>query len=534
MSDTIAGCLERVARQHPRAEALVDLPRNRRITYRELWELSRRAGRGLMALGLEPGDHLSLWAPNQPEWVICQMAAAQAGLVLTNLDTGIGGPDLARLLEHSDCRVLVLAPGMEEGERRFWDTLAGLDRSRLPRLEWVVLLDDQAPAGSLAWPELLERGRGLARGELARRRQALSPGDVAGLFYTSGTTGPPKGVMTTHRGLMQTARASARNQGLDQESRLCVSVPLSHVFGCACLTLAALAVAAALVIPSRRPRARDSLAAVEQESCTALYGAPTAFIEMLELQKEEPRDLASLRTGIMAGAQCPMEVMRRVVEELGLAGILVGYGQTEASTWISQTRADDPLELRVSTVGRPLPGVEVKIVDPASGEELEPGRVGELWARGFNMKGYYRQPQATARALDPQGWLHTGDLARQDARGYLRIAGRLKEVILSAGRVIYPAQVEEVIFTHPAVALVQVFGIPHPELGQEVAAWVKLEPGVRVEAGELLSWCARRLAPQQVPRHLKLVDDFPMTSLGKIPKYRLSRIYASELGREET
>ncbi len=531
MSNTIAGWLERVARRHPRAEALVDVPRAERITYQELWELSRRAARGFLALGLEPGDHLSLWAPNQPEWVICQMAAAQAGLVLTNVDTGIDGPGLARLLDHSDCRVLVLAPG-PEGGRQFWDTLASLDRSQLPRLEWVVLLADQAPAGALAWPELLERGRGLPRGELARRREALTPQDVAYLFYTSGSTGPPKGVMTTHWGLMQTARASARNQGLDQKSRLCVSIPLSHVFGCACLNLAALAVAATLVIPSRRPRARASLDAVEQESCTALYGAPTAFIEMLELQKKSPRDLGSLRTGIMAGAQCPMEVMRRVVEELGLAGILVGYGQTEASTWISQTRADDPLELRVSTVGRPIPGVEVKIVDPASGRELAPGQVGELCTRGFNMKGYYRQPQATAQALDPQGWLHTGDLASQDPQGYLRIAGRLKEVILSAGRVVYPAQVEEVIFTHPAVALVQVFGIPHPELGQEVAAWVKLEPGARVEAGELLSWCARHLEPEQAPRHLKVVEEFPMTSLGKIPKYRLSRLYARELGRK--
>ena len=531
MQTTIAGWLERAAREHPRAEALVDMPSGRRLTYQELWELSGRAARGLLALGLEPGDHLSLWAPNQPEWVICQMAAALAGLVLTNVDTGIDGPGLARLLSHSDCRVLVLAPGMEGG-REFLDLLAGLDRSGFPELRCLVVLDQQAPEGMLSWPELLERGQEVPREELARRQAGLGPDEVACLFYTSGTTGPPKGVMTTHRGLMHTAWASARNQELDQASRLCVSVPLSHVFGCACLTLAALAVAAALVIPSRRPQAQASLEAVERESCTALYGAPTAFVEMLELQGQSPRDLGSLRTGIMAGAQCPLEVMRRVVEELGLAGILVGYGQTEASTWISQTRAQDPLELRVSTVGRPIEGVEVKIVDPASGRELEPGQVGELCTQGFNMKGYYHQPAATAQALDPEGWLHTGDLASQDEQGYLRIVGRLKEVIRSGGRAIYPAQVEEVLYTHPAVGLAQVFGVPHPELGQEVAAWVKLEPGARAQAGELLSWCAERLEPGQVPVHLKLVDQFPMTSLGKIQKYRLSRLYARELGRE--
>lgn len=533
----IGGLLDRAAARFPRAEALVDIPSGRRITYAELQEKADILAGGLLALGLAPGDHLALWAPNQPEWVICQAAAAKAGLVLINVDASHGPRELAYLLKAADCRALITAPGLEGGEylEAVIDVCPevadpapdGLACRELPELRRVIVLADQAPAGAGTLAQVA------ALGAKAPRPPAPGPEDAACLFFTSGTTGDPKGVLLTHRGLVSTSRASAANQELTPADRLCVSVPLSHVFGCACVALAALAAGCAMVIPARRPDPASALAAVERERCTAVYGAPTLFIDMLQLQKESPRDIGSLRTGIMAGAVCPLEVMNKVVHQMGLAGILVGYGQTESSSWISLTAADDPLELRVSTVGRPIDGVEVRIMDPDTGDEAPPGQVGELCARGFNMKGYYRMPAATAQALDPEGWLHTGDLAAMDRRGYIRIAGRLKEVIRRAGRVIYPSEVEDALFSHPSVANAQVFGLPDEELGQEAAAWVKLEPDADRELAPdaLLAWCADRLGPDKTPAFLKFVDAFPMTNLGKIQKHKMSSLYARELGR---
>ena len=350
-------------------------------------------------------------------------------------------------------------------------------------------------------------------------------------MYTSGTTGTPKGVMNTHHGLLSTCQASARNQGLGPGSLICLSVTLSHMFGCICVALTGLAAGAGLVIPSRTPEPAASLDAVEAFGCMAIYGAPTSFIAMLEQQKLRARNLSSLRTGIMAGAPCPMEVMKQVVSQLGLSNIMVGYGQTEASSWAALTLPDDPLELRVSTVGRPLPGVDIKIADPSSGESLPPGEVGEICCRGFNMVGYYNRPSATAKALDPQGWLHTGDLGAQDDAGYVRISGRLKEVIRKGGIAVMPTVVENALYRHPAVQNVQVFGVPHDRLGQEVAAWVILHGGVDCSADDLTDWCRRKLRPVEVPDHMKLVDSFPMTSLGKVQKRRLTELYAVELGR---
>jgi fatty-acyl-CoA synthase len=536
---TIGGLLARAAARRPEGLALLDAPTGRRWSWAGLEAASAETARGLMALGLEPGDHLALWAPNQPEWVVCQLAAARAGLVLTNLDLTSTPEALADLLGRSGCRCLVAAPG-RDGARL--ETLAELlpelhrpgrlASPRLPGLEQVVVLAESAPPAAVAWPELLARGRGADPAGLAAREAGLDPAGVACLFFTSGTTGAPKGVLCPHRGLVNTQAQSAANQGLGPDDRLCLSVPLAHVFGCACVSLCALAAGAALVIPSRLPEPGAALAAAAEHGCTALYGAPTSFIAMLELAGAGGAP-ASLRTGILAGAQVPLEVMRRTVEELGVEEVLVGYGQTESCTWITQTRPHDPLELRCSTVGRPLEGVEVRIVDPDTGGEAGPGQVGELCARGFNMLGYHQDPAATAQALDPRGWLHTGDLASRDREGFVSIAGRLKEVIRSGGRAVFPSQVEEALFAHPAVADAQAFGVPHPELGQEVAVWVRLKQGRQAAEAELMEFAAGRLAEARRPRHLKIVDAFPLTQLGKVKKLEMAETYARELAEKK-
>jgi fatty-acyl-CoA synthase len=356
--------------------------------------------------------------------------------------------------------------------------------------------------------------------------------DVVTLLYTSGTTGAPKGVMSTHYGILNTTLASAENQKLTGSDRLCLSVPLSHMFGCVCITLAAVIKGATLIIPSETFEPRRILEAIEKERCTAIYGSPSAFIALMEDPKYQSFDLKSLRTGIMGGAQCPMEVMKKVVDEMGVREIVIGYGLTESSSWITETRPDDPLELRVSTVGRPLPNVEVKMVDPGTGEEVPLGSAGELCARGLNMKGYYKMPAATEKAIDREGWLHSGDLGTMDEKGYVRMTGRLKEVINKGGEVIYPTEIEEVLFAHPKISNAQIFGVPDKISGEEVAAWIKLEEGASVTEDEILQYCKKRLPDSHLPRYIKFVSEFPMTPLGKVQKFKMREMASKEYGLE--
>jgi fatty-acyl-CoA synthase len=352
--------------------------------------------------------------------------------------------------------------------------------------------------------------------------------DVVTLLYTSGTTGAPKGVMSTHYGILNTTLASAENQKLTGSDRLCLSVPLSHMFGCVCITLAAVIKGATLIIPSETFEPRRILEAIEKERCTAIYGSPSAFIALMEDPKYQSFDLKSLRTGIMGGAQCPMEVMKKVVDEMGVKEIVIGYGLTESSSWITETRTDDPLELRVSSVGKPLPNVELKIIDTGSGQEVPAGTSGEICARGLNMKGYYKMPAATANAIDPQGWLHSGDLGYTDESGYVRTTGRLKEVINKGGEVIYPTEVEEVLFSHSKISNVQVFGVPDKRLGEEVAAWIKLEEGASLTMDEISQYCKGKLPNSYLPQYIKFVNSFPMTPLGKIQKFKMREIAIKE------
>ena len=539
VSLTLGGVLKQVAGRHGGGEAIVDLPSGARLSYAQFDQASDELARAFIALGLEPGQRLALWAPNQPQWLITMYAAAKAGVVLSSVDTSFGAEELAYQLGQSRCAGLVLAPGLEG--REYLAALAslcpGLDQAApsglacqaLPELKRVIVLGDQAPAGALTWDQALELGRSAPPGELERRMAAVEPGDAATLLYTSGTTGRPKGVMSPHRGLIMTSLAGGENQRLGSSDRLVVSVPLCHMFGCICIALAGIIQGATLVIPSRLPEPAAILRAVVEENCTALYGPPTSFIAMMDDPAYQQATGAGLRTGVMAGAQCPIEVMHKVVEEMGVKDILIGYGQTEASSWIATSRPDDPLELRVSTVGRPVPGAEAKIVDPASGETLPPGQVGEICTRGYVMKGYFDMPAETAQAIDAEGWLHTGDLGSMDEQGYIRISGRLKEVIRKGGRIVFPADIEEVLFGHPAVNTAQAFGVPHQQLGEEVACWIKLEKDAKLNQAQVLDYLRDKLPENHLPAWVRFVDEFPMTPLGKIQKYRMREIMLAEL-----
>ena len=540
---TIGELFDQTVSRFPDREALVDLPGGRRYSYRQLSSIVNQLARGFLKLGIGMGEHLALWTPNLAEAIITELAAAKIGAVLMTLDTNTQLQQLGYLLRQSDSQVLIMSEGTTGTEhiemiRQLCpeaETAAPgqLVCRALPELRHIIVIAKRPPAGLLNWQGVLETGRDEPDLLLSERQRSCRTDDVVTLLYTSGTTGAPKGVMSTHFGVVNTTLASAENQRLTEEDRLCLSVPLSHMFGCICVVLAALLKGAALVIPAAVFAPRKILEAIAAERCTALYGSPGAIIALMDEPEYGKFNLRSLRTGIMGGAQCPLEVMKRVTAEMGAREIVIGYGQTEASSWITMTRPDDPLELRVATVGRPLPNVEVKLLDLLTGREVPTHIVGEICARGFNMKGYYKMPAATANAIDTEGWLHTGDLGMMDAEGYVRTTGRMKEVIVRGEEVVYPTEIEEILFCHPQISNVQIFGVPGRIVGEEdVAAWIKLEETAAVGEEEMRQYCQAKLPAAGVPRYIKFVREFPTTLLGKVQKYRMREIAIREYGLE--
>lgn len=537
---TVGDLLDRTASAFPENEALVDIPSGGRYSYRDFLGVVNQLAKGFLRLGLKQGDHVALLAQNRSEWIITEFAIAKIGAVLVSVDTNCQPQQLDYLLKQSDSQTLIMTAGMKGVEYiemihqlcpEVNNSVPGrLNCHAFPRLKNLILISDQLYPGFICWREILEMGKDVSDSVLAEQQQSCHYDDVVTLLYTSGTTGAPKGVMSTHFGIINTSLTSAENQRLTKKDRLCLSVPLSHMFGCVCITLASIIKGGAIVIPSETFNSGEILGAIEKERCTSIYGSPSSFIALMEDPRYQNVNLTSLRTGIMGGAQCPMEVMKKVVEDMGVREIVIGYGQTESSSWITETRPDDPLELRVSTVGRPMPNVEVKIIDSQTGQEVPTGVVGEICARGLNMKRYYKMPAATSNAIDSEGWLHTGDLGTMDEEHYVRTTGRLKEVMRKGGDVIYPTEIEEVLFAHPNILNAQVFGVPDKEMGEEVAAWIILEDKASVTEKEILHYCEERLPKSHLPRYIKFVDKFPTTPLGKVQKFKIRETTIEEYG----
>lgn len=531
MHITIGKLLEQVAKERPEHEAVVYPDRGLRYTYGQFDDLCKQVAKGFMKLGIQKGEHMAIWATNRPEWVTAQFATGKMGAVLVTVNTNYRTAELEYLLKQSDSTTLILMESFRGTSYidMIYEIVPELKASQpgclqsetLPFLKNVIVMGETRYPGMFLWSDVVALGDEVQDEELTARLDSLDPGDVINMQYTSGTTGFPKGVMLTHLNLVNNAINIASCMKLTYSDRMCIPVPFFHCFGCVLGTMTCVTVGATMV-PLQEFDVLSVLQAVQNEKCTALHGVPTMFIAELNHPEFDKFNLSSLRTGIMAGSPCPIEVMKAVVEKMGAKEITIVYGQTESSPGITQTRTDDPIELRVSTVGYALPNVKVKIIDPSTGEEAPRGVQGELCTRGYHvMKGYYKNPEATASAIDSDGWLHTGDLAVMNENGYCKITGRLKDMIIRGGENVYPREIEEFLYTHPKVLDVQVVGIPDEKYGEEIMAWVRLKEGERATAEEIRDFCRERISRFKVPRYIEFCSEFPMTASGKIQKFKL-------------
>jgi len=470
---------------------------------------------------------VALWGSNCPEWVLAQVALAKTGAVLTALDPGYGLEELRYALSQSGVRAVLTQEGpkgsylemLRSLAPEFWETDPRREKA-LPSLRSLITLSDtETPLPGLR--ELSAWGERVSPAQLRGREDSLIPEDPLMLLFTSGTTGKPKGVVVDHRGILNKSLASTERMKITAEDRLCLFFPLFHMFGNTCICLSGLIRGAALVIPSDQFSPPEVIAALKEESCTAIYGSPSMFLALLEAPQFKQFIPGSLRTGIVGGAPCPLALMKRIVTEMGVRELAIAYGITEASSWVTQTLPDDPLELRVSTIGKALPNCEVKIVDPLTGEDLPNGQPGEICTRGLLMKSYFQNPEATARVIDREGWYHTGDLGTRDAQGYFRITGRLKDVIIKEGKELLPTEIEDGVYKLPGVAMVQAFGVPDPVQGERVAVWVKPKEQFSLTEEAIRAHCREHLPEQLFPDYIRLVDDFPMTRSGKIQKFKM-------------
>ncbi len=540
---TMGTLLDNMAERYPDNDALVYHERGLRYSYREFNEICRQVAKGLIRLGIKKGDNVAIWAYNVPEWVVLQFASAKIGAVLVTVNTSYKSAELDYILNQSDSTALFMVKSFKDTDyvatlnevvpELASSAIGSLCCPKLPFLKTVVFIGEATPNGMLNFEHIVERGKDVSDAELAAVESGLDCHDTINMQYTSGTTGFPKGVMLTHFNLINNGFNIGECMKFTDQDRLCIPVPFFHCFGSVLAVMASVSHGTAMV-PVEIFDPLKVLQTLEKERCTAVHGVPTMFIAELEHPEFSTFDLTSLRTGIMAGSVCPIEVMKRVVKDMHITEITSVYGQTESSPGITQTRTDDSIELRVATVGRALPGAEVKIVDIESGATLPPGKQGELCARGYMvMKGYYKMPEETAKVIDVDGWLHTGDLAIMDENGYCKITGRIKQMIIRGGENIYPKEIEEFLYTHPKLSDVQIYGVPDRKYGEQVMASIILKKGMEMDEDEVRAFCRGKIANYKIPKYVKFVDSFPMTASGKIQKFKMRDMAIKELQLEE-
>jgi fatty-acyl-CoA synthase len=529
---------------HGEREAAVFCAAGERWTYDQLRRRADRLAAGLLGLGLYKGDRVGIWAPNRPEWLITQFATARIGLILVNINPAYRRHELEYALNKVGVKALVTARQFKSSDYigMLRDLAPEIDTAtpgrlrakRLPDLTSVIQLGHDSIAGTWTFAEVMERGGGANRARLDAISRSLRPNDAINIQFTSGTTGAPKGATLTHRNIVNNARCCAVAMDLGPDDRLAIPVPFYHCFGMVLGNLAAVSAGATMVFPGEAFDPLDTLEALAGERCTGVHGVPTMFASMLDHPRFAEFDLKALRTGIMAGAPCPIELMKRVVSSMHVGEVTIAYGMTETSPVSFQSDAHDSLERRVSTVGRIHPHVEVKIVD-SDGRTVPVGHTGELLTRGYSvMKGYWNDPERTAEVIDAEGWMHTGDLATIDVHGYCNIVGRVKDMLIRGGENVYPREVEEFLFTHPDVQSVQVFGVPDAKYGEEVCAWIVPRPGRQVSEDEIREFCRGQIAHYKIPRYVRVVADLPMTVTGKPQKFIMRDKMIAELGLAET
>ena len=528
--------MTRVAQFYPDNDAVVNVPRKLRVSYAELDRIAVRVARGLLAMGVGKGDHVAIWATNYPEWLYLLFGCAKIGAVLVTVNTDYKVFELEYLLRQSDAKCLFFVEGKKNlnyvsilheliPDLGLAGTTVGIDVEGLPFLKNIVYIpydeSSPVPAGFSSWGEMTAMGEAVSEDEVAAVGDTISVHDIVNMQYTSGTTGFPKGVMLTHYNILNNGYYIGENLRFCPEDRLCLCVTLFHCFGLVLATMASVTHATALVtVDYFRPTA--VLEAIERERCTAVHAAPTMFIFMMDHPDFKKYDISSLYKGIMAGSVCPESVMRRAVDEMGMTGLVSTYGQTEASPATTMSCQEDPLELRLTTVGRHMPFVETKIVDPETGLEQPDGVPGEFCSRGYNtMRGYYKMEEATRAAIDGEGWLHSGDIAVRDPNGYFRITGRIKDMIIRGGENVYPKEIEELLYTNPKVQDVQVVAAPSKKFGEEIMAYVILKEGETATEDEMKAFVGDRMAKFKIPSYVRFLPAFPMTASGKIQKYKL-------------
>lgn len=543
MNITVGDMLSNIAKKYPTKLAVKYIEVNYTRTYYEFNKEVDKYAKGLLGMGIGKGDHVAIWATNYPEWLILFFATARIGAVLVTVNTNYKEAELEYLLSNSDSKALFICDGIKDidCEKIIYSVCPELKTSKpgelrnekLPFLRYVVSLDNWYD-GMYNWSQIPYFGVLISNEEFNAIKHSIDPDDVVNMQYTSGTTGFPKGVMLTHNNIVNNGKAIGDCMKFSSKDKLCIPVPFFHCFGMVLAIMAAVTHGAAMV-PLLWYTPMKVMHAVEYEKCTAVHGVPTMFIRILEHRDFSRYDFSSLRTGIMAGSPCPVKVMRDVVDKMHMSEITITYGQTEASPACTMTTVDDPLEIRVNTVGKEMPFMETKIVDPDTGEDLPDGTPGEFVVRGYNvMKGYYKMPEATAAAIDKDGWLHTGDLAIRDANGYYRITGRIKDMIIRGGENIFPKEIEDFIYTHPDVVDVQIVGVPSEKYGEEAYAFVIKRPGSSVTERDIQTYVANNMARHKVPSYVEFIDQMPMTASGKIQKFVLRDMAKAKLNRESS